>query len=62
MAIGAHELRDTDILIGDWISPNRYGSGASVQTVNHEEDSVYTIVAGNRPVEFIPRETVYVRR
>jgi hypothetical protein len=62
MAIGAHELRETDTILGDWISPNRYGSGASVQTVNREGDSVYTIVAGNHPVEFIPRETVYVRR
>ena len=60
-AIGADELRDGHTLIGDSISPARYGTGATVNAVSIYGDLVLAIVDG-RHVELLATETVYVAR
>ncbi len=58
-AIGADELRDGHTIIGDSISPTRYGAGATVNVVSTHGRLVLCLVDGRR-VDVLASETVYV--
>lgn len=71
-AIPAHDLRDDDILLGDSISPNRYGDGirltwVSVFAFENGEVSVRAgyhrpgIADDYREIDLRGEETVYIR-
>ncbi len=57
--IGADELREGHTLIGDSISPTRYGNGATVYTVSTHGDLILAIVDG-QAVELLASETVHI--
>ena len=59
--IGAEDLRAGHILIGDSISPTRYGSGVAVNAINNDIDGRVLVIADGQSIELLTAETVYVR-
>ncbi len=60
-AIGADELREGHVLVGDSISPTRWGTGVTVDAVTTFADLVLVLAAGEE-IEFVATETVHIVR
>ncbi len=58
-AIGADELREGHVLVGDSVSPTRWGAGATVDAVTTHGDLVLVLAAGWE-IELVATETVHI--
>ncbi len=60
-AIGADELREGHVLVGDSISPTRWGSGVTVDAVT-THGGLALVLAEGREIELLASETVHIVR
>jgi hypothetical protein len=61
-AIGADELTNQHILIGDAISPTRYSQGVQILATNDDLADTVLVLHAAGQIEYPSNSTVYVAR